>query len=445
MYFDFNRISALKISRFNSVYLFDYNFDICNCGCYCLWRCGTTSFATNPSKRRRTRRQRSTARRLLWLRRVGWLTLTPQRISTIRHRLGLHHSVDKKQQRNLERMEQGLSKDPWKCAPCKRLNKQSALFCGACGLQWQQCWDKTYQHRSTYATDSTTWQNWTDDTWEQRPKSPRRRQARSPRTKGKADGKGKSNNPQNSSWTGQRTSKWPAPVLDFSQIKETNPPEPSQAKPLAVSKPPESSAEVQELIATLQASYPEGLPPEIQSKVDKIKKTSPMDLRRHISQMTKVKKELDSLREARKRHMDSWKLHVESLIKNTKAQHTQYQNVIQDFRACEEELMSQFQQARTAIFHITQQSKPAEADLEALNAVDASMVAGTQMEPINVEEETDLAMEANEEAARLQQIQATLNECVASLGTARDRSRSRGRGETTEPATKTTPKVEGVL
>lgn len=329
-------------------------------------------------------------------------------------------------------------RDPWKCGPCKRLNKHSAFYCGACGVWWEQCWDKTYMHRTNYAMDGSTprgsnhRQGWNADGWDQRPKSPRKRSTTSPRRQGKGEAKGKGKAKDGN--VTRQASKWPMPVLDWSSVKEEAILEPVPPRTQMPTKSAESSAEVQDLISTLQASYPDGLPPELQAKVDKIKKTSPMDLRRHIGQMTKVKKELDALREARKRHVDAWKHHVESLVKNTSAQLAQYKKVIQDFAACEDDLTQQFQAARTSILQITQQSKPADEDLQALNAVDAMMSGGTAIEPINVEEEANGdAMEA----ARVQQIQSSLSACVASLAPERERSRSRGRDEqTVQPAIK---------
>eukprot|EP00434_Breviolum_minutum_P036174 symbB.v1.2.032044.t1/scaffold3792.1/size50249/2 len=300
------------------------------------------------------------------------------------------------------------SKEPWRCYLCKRLNKASTGYCGSCGRSWEQCWDKEYVHGGNRSYSQKGWRQWTawptsDADSSQRPKSPRRRQ-RSPRKEGKGGGKSKQVPP------GQQ--KWPSPVLDYSKIRDMN--QPPAAKPAATPKPAESTAEVQDLIATLQTTYPEGLPPELQAKVDKIKKTSPMDLKRHISQLTKVKKELDALREARCKHKEAWKRHVEALVQNTKAQLQQYQNVIQDFDTCEEELTSQFQSARAAILQITQQSKPADEDLRALHDVDSAILAGTSTAPIEVDEEA-MAGEtegAAEETARVQAIQHTLNACV---------------------------------
>lgn len=205
--------------------------------------------------------------------------------------------------------------------------------------------------------------------------------------------------------------------------------EPPATRPAAAAKPTESTAEIQDLIATLQTTYPEGLPPELQAKVDKIKKTSPMDLKRHIGQLTKVKKELDALREARCKHKEAWKRHVETLVQNTKAQLQQYQNVMHDFDTCEEDLTSQFQSARSAILQITQQSKPADEDLRALHDVDSAILAGTATAPIEVDEEAPGGESemAAAETARVQEIQHTLNACVASLTEERARSRSRGR------------------
>lgn len=209
------------------------------------------------------------------------------------------------------------------------------------------------------------------------------------------------------------------------------------ARTTTVPKAPESTAEVQDLIATLQSTYPDGLPPDLQAKVDKIKKTSPMDLKRHIGQLTKVKKELDALREARCKHKDAWKHHVEKLVQNTKAQLQQYQKVMQDFDACEDDLTQQFQNARAAILQITQQSKPADEDLQALNDVDSGLLQGTSTAPIEIEDQENAGQEVEmTEEARVQEIQSTLSECVASLTQERARSRSRGRQTDTAPGSK---------
>lgn len=99
-------------------------------------------------------------------------------------------------------------------------------------------------------------------------------------------------------------------------------------------------------------------------------------------------------------------------MQNTKAQLQQYQNVInQDLDTCEEDLTQQFQSARTAILQITEQSKPADEDLRALNDVDSAILAGTASAPIEVEEQdavagTDIEMEEDAHV----QIQSTLTE-----------------------------------
>ena len=288
--------------------------------------------------------------------RTGQLRPSPALVQQLVRVLAAHHSKDARFLQQFQRQAATAmaqdAKIPWRCGPCKRLNKSSMEYCGMCGCYWEQCWDKEYTHGGNRSYSQKGWRQWT--TWpsetdsSQRPKSPRRRH-QSPRREAKGGGKAKQTQ------AGQQ--KWPAPVLDYSKIRDVNL-EPPATRPAAAAKPTESTAEIQDLIATLQTTYPEGLPPELQAKVDKIKKTSPMDLKRHIGQLTKVKKELDALREARCKHKEAWKRHVETLVQNTNAQLQQYQNVMHDFDTCEEDLTSQFQSARSAILpnHATKQA-----------------------------------------------------------------------------------------
>ncbi len=331
-----------------------------------------------------------------------------------------HHSVDRGHQEKLRAMER-MAKDPLKCKTCRRLNKVSAGFCGACGFPWAQCWDRNYNHAASrnYAEDngqSSNWQKWDLEwaqNWDQRPRSPRRRSSKSPRTTRKGDGKsgkggGKGNSGQNP--------KWPAPVLDYTKIKDNKKPEvvPPRIMP---PKPTEPSTEVQDLLAALQSNYPDGLPQEVQAKVDRLKRSTTTDLRKHIGQLTKVKKDLEAMREARLRHMAAWKRHVVSLVENTKVQLQQYNSVLDDFETCEAELVQTFDQARKAILEITQQTKPAEEDVMAIKEVDSGLLAGGADAPIDVDREEDQenTNQSGMDLDDMNKLQSSLAECIASI------------------------------
>lgn len=343
------------------------------------------------------------------------------------------------------------AKDPWRCVTCRRLNKSSAGFCGQCGYPWEQCWDKSYTHNASknYAADfstSSSWQRWDTD-WAngwtpQRPKSPRKRTSQSPRSTRKGDGKFS----KSGKTTAQSQQRWPAPVLDYSKIKD---PKQDNKKPETVPprvtslRSPETSPEVQELLASLQANYPDGLPADVQAKVDRLKKTTTMDLKKHIGQLTKVKKDLTGMREARAKHMEAWKCHVTSLVESTKLQLQQYQEVLANFEQCENELVMAFDTSRKAILEITQQTTPAEEDVKAIKAVDSGLLAGGADQPIEVdlEEEDAKAGFATQETnvAVMNQLQTSLVECINSVAEgkisrkqeleerARPRSRSRSK------------------
>lgn len=358
--------------------------------------------------------------------------------------LSAHHSADKNQLKKVKAMEK-VSNDPWRCRPCRRLNKGSAAFCGACGSPWERCWDRSYVHNNTrnYTENKgsgSSWQQWEMDWqqgWDQRPKSPRRRSSNSPRSTRKGDGKKGKPGKQ----TSHPSQKWPTPVLDYSKIKdgrqdnkklEVTPPR------MTVARPVESSPEVQELLISLQENYPDGLPAEVQAKVDHLKKTTTTDLKKHIGQLTKVKKDLDSMREARIKHMQAWKQHVTNLVENTKAQLQQYQQVMADFENCESELVAMFDNSRRAILQITQQTTPAEEDMKAIKEVDSGLLAGGAEMPIEVdgEEPSPGPGRTEVDADDMNRLQESFMECIAAAAEGkrgeRPRSRSRRRGETEE-------------
>ena len=233
----------------------------------CLWTsgCPSVSFVrsvvtTKVSIKRRGRRNRAIAKRRLWLFRQGWIVLTSRQLKRIRQLLTQHHSKDPSITQFIDTME---TKAPWKCLPCKRLNKSTTAYCGMCGCYWDQCWDKDYVHGGQRSYSQKDWRQWNwaiDSSNSQRPQSPRRR-ALSPRQiKG---GKGGGKTKQKTAVTPPH--KWPAPVLDYSRIQDSTSMEQPPARTTTVPKAPESTAEVQDLIA-------------------------PMDLKRHIGQLTKVKK-----------------------------------------------------------------------------------------------------------------------------------------------------------
>lgn len=230
--------------------------------------------------------------------------------------------------------------------------------------------------------------------------------------------------------------RWPTPVLDYSKIKEGRKPEVVPPRTVSTKPSGEPSPEVQDLLTALQSSYPDGLPQEVQSKVDKLKRSTTMDLKKHIGQLTKVKKDLDSMRAARVRHKEAWTRHVKGLVENTKAQLQQFQSVLANFDACEVELVQNFDSARRAILEITQQTTPAEEDVKAIAELDSALLAGGPNAPIEVEDENDQKEEKPDtDMDEVSMLQSTLAECVSSLSeaqnsaTKRARSRSRGRDQ----------------
>ena len=230
--------------------------------------------------------------------------------------------------------------------------------------------------------------------------------------------------------------RWPTPVLDYSKIRDGKKPEVVPPRSVSTKPSNEPSPEVQELLSALQTSYPDGLPQEVQSKVDRLKRSTTMDLKKHIGQLTKVKKDLDSMRAAHVRHKEAWTRHVQNLVENTKAQLQQFQSVLANFDTCEVELVQSFDAARRAILDITQQTTPAEEDVKAIAELDSALLAGGPGAPIEVEDENDQKEESPDISMNeVTQLQSTLAACVSSLtesSTASERARSRSRGREAE-------------
>ena len=114
-----------------------------------------------------------------------------------------------------------------------------------------------------------------------------------------------------------------------------------------------------------------------------------MDLKKHIGQMTKVKKDLDSMRAARVRHKEAWTRHVQNLVEKYEGTAAAVSVGVANFDACEVELVQSFDAARRAILDITQQTTPAEEDAKAIAELDSALLAGGPGAPIEVEDEGD--------------------------------------------------------
>ena len=236
--------------------------------------------AITPSTRRRLRRQRATARLELHFHRKKVISIPKARLLRHISVLKAHHSKDPLHLSALAKIvDKMANKQSWRCRPCWRINKESHLWCPACGKWWKAVMDTTFapqntprQNPSSYsAWDSSTWD---DGPWQQHPRrpsgSPRRQQfyPLSPRSKGKGkkeSGKGKKEGKDKSQGQGKGPSKSePPPTWATSQA----------SKPSTESDP--NAATLQALITALSKNDA-GLTPEVKAIIaDQSKQSAQM-------------------------------------------------------------------------------------------------------------------------------------------------------------------------
>ncbi len=150
-----------------------------------------------PTRRRRWRKKRAAARRALWLARRGFISLTP---TLLRYHLAVlhqHHSADHTYIRRALSKMASDSNQSWKCIQCNRMAKAHAVFRANCGQHWTKVAEMaTPNYAGSRRTSksprrSRRQQQWQDswEQWEDQWPLPSRKQAASPRTKGKGKGK----------------------------------------------------------------------------------------------------------------------------------------------------------------------------------------------------------------------------------------------------------------
>ena len=124
-----------------------------------------SSHSGEPSWHRKLRRRRTEGRTTL----RTWLQGAPatrREILRAVKALGRHHSQSSLVEQALERLPDTMS-GPWRC-DCGATCKQTAMFCQACGLRWDQI-----NYAASGAAEPEPWP-W-DSSWQEAPKSPRAR------------------------------------------------------------------------------------------------------------------------------------------------------------------------------------------------------------------------------------------------------------------------------
>eukprot|EP00438_Fugacium_kawagutii_P027748 Skav224801 [mRNA] locus=scaffold764:659077:665030:- [translate_table: standard] len=277
-----------------------------------------------PGRRRALRRQRASARRLLFLHRKGFLSISPRTIWNLRQKLALHHSRDPAHLRLLATMTSYQTALPWRCRRCVRVCGKSAQCCPQCGQPWEKCYDQSFvppQPRKPQPQPAEDfWDlSWGEKPWDnekkQKPKSPRRR----PNT---PKGDKRSQNPSNQPWPPQypNAQPWPWPPP-----KPTAPPqEPSPWMPFQKAEvptpapvlPSASDLTLRQLLGALKKC--DNLSPEVQNLMQTSEAQNlnavTRDLHLVVNQIGTARRNLEESRMARARLHSSWKSFLETSI-----------------------------------------------------------------------------------------------------------------------------------
>ena len=313
-------------------------------------------FITHPTTRRRLRRQRAKARLDWYLFKKGFIHLPKSRLEKLYHCLNSHHSRDPVFLRRIGRFSQmAESRDPWKCASCKKIAKASSQFCAHCGQHWSEVWDVHYNQHSSqwnYAASGGTPRSprASREQWPERPARERsgsrrtRNQGRAQRSRNsKGDGKGKSK-PEagKGSLAGKNAAasqRSATPALSLEEVWA-----PPSAPPAAVAPPPPQQPESAQLKGLLTAlkKVSADLPADVQAAMQKFQvddsKQLTKQLHSAVSQLGNSKKSLADLMNARANLHQSWSSFLDAAI-------TRWQRYAEDFTQQDKDLATQIEKA----------------------------------------------------------------------------------------------------
>ena len=246
------------------------------------------------------------------------------------------------------------TKQPWRCAPCKRLVKAVTVYCPSCGGHWTQIQDVKYRPsqpaQPTYQAADWTWETWADQSAASRPRSPRKR-SQSQRRKGKG-GKG-------------ADQKEASGALSFPSL----PPSPFQALTnspgsyaAAVTTPPWTSeravdnhAANYELIQAVKKAYPDpsGMPAELKEILDKNESTEmkkiTSELHKATAALGRATRQLQELQETKAQHRTKWLQHLTASLDAWQSQTESYDKQQEQFNSLIQQANQELLTARTSI------------------------------------------------------------------------------------------------
>ena len=287
--------------------------------------------------------------------------------------------------------------EPWRCRFCKLLAKASANGCSQCLRHWEECQDLDfvrgqpkhpeqdysnwygkwhYQNKQGNSTPRTPRGSKVNQSWEQRPKSPRG--GKKGRGKGKAKGKDKgqdSGGAQRSATEIPPEPPWNSHVGAGGTLAPLPPPTTPPPDPT----PTVEEQYLKELLAALKKS-PQEMPPDVKAVVQKhsIKEgqCASRDLYSAVDELSTARETLDSAILARHQLHIRWRNFLSEAVERWKGHAAHFQQE-------EQELTAQIESAKLAL---TQASKKFDA---------SKAEVGGEVVDVDKTEESRLAMEAD--------------------------------------------------
>ena len=261
-----------------------------------------------------------------------------------------------------------VSKQPWRCHWCKRLNKHHVGVCGSCYAPWDKCIDIHYVHgqknqsaaqpRSSSRKkwqQSAAWEQWENwgDSPRRRSDTPRQAYAQSPRkrAKGKKNAKDKHK---------EQTEHYGAPSLD-PPWQSTVP----AALPANAATGSASSAEghlLQELVQAIETSD-KPISSEVQMVMEKAKKApeppppTAKSVRQAWDKLEKKRKQLQQAQAARANLHQSWAQYIEESVKR-------WRTFAEDFGKKDQNLEQKVGEAKEAMQEAKEKYDNARAAME---------------------------------------------------------------------------------
>ena len=298
---------------------------------------------------------------------------------------------------------------PWKCSHCRQNVKAQAQYCGKCGGHWSTSQEVApYYH---WERPAPPWQ----DSQSQRWKSPRRKNAHSPRRPGNGKGKGKEKGGKDgqSGKDGHRPegkgkqqghppplSALPAPPTSTVVACPKTTTTTSQSQP---------SPEKQQLEALVQSlsKVRESIPMETKALLDSMQKddaqVAAKSLHRAVAAQANAKQHLAKVRAEREQYLGAWLTYIEQVTDMMDKQLSEQEAVLDGYAEAEIQWAQALQTATTDLNRLVADAPPGTAEQE-----EATIEESEAMVVSAVETENRMAVEKEQYRASAAMLKGAL-------------------------------------